>query len=251
MHQDDTGWRNSGQAAWLGVYCSSNTVLYTINTRHTHQEVLAVLGEAFKGVLVSDRYTVYDHAKFAQTQQQKCVAHLIRNADEAVRLQEGKRGQGIVYPQSLAKLFRASLKLHQSFHAQRSGPSVSVQTKTRHTLSQYRLLGKRLEQRLTLLLERKPLKSKENERLRVGLLKQHRLNRLLYFLTDPSIPPTNNAAERALRPAVISRKVSQCSKSQGGADTFAKFKSVVETAKLRGQIPFEVLTQPNLHPRPG
>ena len=69
VHQDDTGWHNGGQAAWLGVYCSSNTVLYTINTRHTHQEVLAVLGEAFKGVLVSDRYTVYDHAKFAQTQQ--------------------------------------------------------------------------------------------------------------------------------------------------------------------------------------
>jgi transposase len=80
VHQDDTGWRTHGAAAWLGVYCSSNTVLYTLGPKHTHQEVLDVLGKAFKGVLVTDRYTVYDPAKFAQTQQQKCVAHLIRNA---------------------------------------------------------------------------------------------------------------------------------------------------------------------------
>ena len=52
---------------------------------------------------------------------------------------------------------------------------------------------------------------------------------LLRFLDDPSIEPTNNRAERALRPAVIARKVSQCSKNAQGADAFAAFTSVLRT----------------------
>ena len=46
---------------------------------------------------------------------------------------------------------------------------------------------------------------------------------MLRFLDDPSIEPTNNRAERALRPAVIARKVSHCSKNVGGADAFSAF----------------------------
>lgn len=52
---------------------------------------------------------------------------------------------------------------------------------------------------------------------------------LLRFLDDPQIEPTNNRAERALRPAVIARKVSHCSKTPGGAQTFAAFTSVLRT----------------------
>ncbi|WP_255447935.1 transposase [Deinococcus sp. AJ005] len=45
--------------------------------------------------------------------------------------------------------------------------------------------------------------------MRLGLLEQHRRGRLLYFLIDPDIPPTDNAAERALRSVMMARKVSQ------------------------------------------
>ena len=53
---------------------------------------------------------------------------------------------------------------------------------------------------------------------------------LLRFLDDPSM--TNNRAERALRPAVIARKVSHCSKNDGGAD--AAFTSVIRTLARNG-----------------
>jgi hypothetical protein len=46
------------------------------------------------------------------------------------------------------------------------------------------------------------------------------------FLDDPRIEPTNNRTEQALRPAMIARKVSHCSKNDRGTDTFAAFKSV-------------------------
>ena len=61
------------------------------------------------------------------------------------------------------------------------------------------------------------------------------------FLDDPSIPPTNNAAERALRPAVIARKVSQCSKTEDGAKAFSAFTSVIRTAAKRGRDAVEWL----------
>jgi hypothetical protein len=53
-------------------------------------------------------------------------------------------------------------------------------------------------------------------------------------LEKPKVPPTNNHAERLLRPAVIARKVSQCSKNEKGAKTYAMMKSICVTLKLRG-----------------
>ena len=64
---------------------------------------------------------------------------------------------------------------------------------------------------------------------------------MLHFLDKLEIPPTNNAAERQLRRVVIARKVSQCSKNKRGTETHMRIKSVVETARLRGQDLVEVL----------
>ena len=51
----------------------------------------------------------------------------------------------------------------------------------------------------------------------------------LVHTDDPRIEPTNNRAERALRGAVIARKVSQCSKTDEGAEAFSAFTSVIRT----------------------
>ncbi|WP_370657485.1 transposase [Deinococcus sp. KNUC1210] len=86
-----------------------------------------------------------------------------------------------------------------------------------------------------------PLQGTVNERLRKGLLKHHQRGSLLRFLDNPSIPPTNNAAERDLRSGVSARKVSQCSKTQQAANSYALIKSLVETAKRHSQHPLTVL----------
>jgi len=78
---------------------------------------------------------------------------------------------------------------------------------------EYAQQGEGLTLRLDALPNRMPLKSKANERLRLGILKQDMLDRLWQFLKDPDILPMNNAAERSLRTVVMARKVSQCSKN--------------------------------------
>ena len=78
------------------------------------------------------------------------------------------------------------------------------------------------------------LSDPDNQRLLNGIGRQHDRGHLLRFLVDPQVEPTNNRAERVLRPAVIARKVSQCSKNQAGAQAFAAFKSVVQTLAKQG-----------------
>jgi hypothetical protein len=66
------------------------------------------------------------------------------------------------------------------------------------------------------------------------LRRYHQRGELLRFLEQPEVEPTNNRVERVLRPAVIVRKVSQCSKTWSGADAFATFTSVIQTPVKKG-----------------
>src|SRR5205814_4046794 len=83
----------------------------------------------------------------------------------------------------------------------------------------------------------------DNQRLLDQLRWHHQRGNLLRFLDDPRIEPTNNRAERVLRPAVIVRKVSQCSKTRDGAEAFAAFTSVLRTAVQRGDSGVEHLLE--------
>ena len=65
--------------------------------------------------------------------------------------------------------------------------------------------------------------------------RHHARGNLLRFLEDPRVKPTNNDSERGFRFAVIQRKVSQCSRTAGGAGAFAAFASVIKTAMRQGQ----------------
>ena len=56
---------------------------------------------------------------------------------------------------------------------------------------------------------------------------------LFVFLVDRAIEPTNNGSEQALRPCVIFRKVTNCFRSQWGANLYADIRSVLETARRR------------------
>ena len=137
----------------------------------------------FEGTLVADRASVYDHAMFVGGKHQKCVRHVIRNIEEAVVLQEGRRRQGIMYATRLLQAFQDAHQL----------------SREEITLDEYRGAGSAIKARITTLLNRPPLQSTVNERLRKGLYKHHQHGSLLRFLGDHSIPPTNNAAERDLR----------------------------------------------------
>ena len=55
-------------------------------------------------------------------------------------------------------------------------------------------------------------------------------------LSAPFVEPTNNRAERMLRPAVIARKVLHHSKNQACANGFVAFTSLAQTARKNGAV---------------
>jgi hypothetical protein len=76
------------------------------------------------------------------------------------------------------------------------------------------------------------------------LLKRFRRHRddLFTFLDNAAVPFDNNAAERAIRPAVIIRKNSYGNRSERGADTQAVLMSIYRTLKQRGHDPLTTIT---------
>jgi transposase len=69
-------------------------------------------------------------------------------------------------------------------------------------------------------------------KLRRSLVKAR--GHLFVFLDYPEVPPTNNGSERALRPGVIFRKVTNCFRSAWGAHLHGGVRSVLETGRWRG-----------------
>ena len=108
----------------------------------------------------------------------------------------------------------------------------------------YQQLRKEIETEVSWHLRPRQLTDSDNQRLLNELGRHHNRGNLLRFLHEPTtVSPTNNAAERALRSAVIARKVSHCSKSDAGAEAYEAFKSVLGSLKKKGGDVLEKLVE--------
>jgi hypothetical protein len=214
VHTDDTGWRVSGQTAFLMGFDSDPATVFQIRPRHRHEEVLEVVPADYAGVLVSDRGKSYDAGELDGLRQQKCLAHLLRNVSEVV---ERKCGMARQFGLTLKVLLRESLALGKA------RPNLSPED--------YQARVQELDDKLTRHLRNRILRDDDNQRLLNGIGGQNDRGHLLRFLRHEGVEPTNNRAERILRPAVIARKVSHCSKNQRGAEAFSAFVSLIQTAR--------------------
>jgi transposase len=217
VHTDDTGWRVGGEPAYLMAFDTDAATVYQIRPRHRHEEVQEVIPADYTGVMVTDRGRSYDAREFDGVQQQQCLAHILRSIRDVLERKTGRaRGFGV----QLKACLQEALAL---WHAHRDGhePDFKAEAEALHA-------------ELTYLLRDRRLQDRDNQRLLNELGWHHDQGNLLRCLADPRVEPTNNRAERALRPAVIARKVSHCSKTEGGAHAFAAFTSVVRTLAKNG-----------------
>ena len=97
-----------------------------------------------------------------------------------------------------------------------------------------------LRKRLEAILQLEPEQA-DGQRLRQHYAKCK--EGLLVFVTDREVPFTNNESERALRPSVIFRKVTNGTRSEWGAEFFAAVRSVIGTGRLNGLWPFNAIAQ--------
>jgi len=217
VHTDDTGWRVGGEPAFLMAFETEEATVYQVRPRHRNEEVREVVPSDYGGVMVTDRGRSYDAQALARVKQQKCLAHVLRSISEVV---ETKNGRGRSFGNRLKQLLREAMELWQAYH---QGQVVD-----------FAFEAERLRRQVSYHLRDRPLTDADNWRLQNELGWHNDRGNLLRFLNDPSIEPTNNRAERALRPAVIARKVSHCSKNTQGAEAFAAFTSVIRTLARSG-----------------
>jgi len=227
-HADETGWRVGGHPAWLWVFANDQLSLYTIDPHRDHAVVERILGQEYKGVLITDCFSAYDPLPYKKS---KCASHLLNRCKKLI--EESGNRYAARFGKQVAALLRGALKLKER--------------KSKMSARGYRVACGRLEAALDRLLARHYSQT-DNKRFAKLLRKQRAY--LFTFLYVDAVSPTNNLAERELRPAVIIRKTNGCNRSPKGATAHAILSSVIRTAR-KNDLDFVDLTKQLLqHPEP-
>lgn len=229
VHADETGWpqgrRPEGgrrRLAWLWVAATQWVSVFLIHVRRGAEGARALLGE-FGGYLVTDRWNGYNGWPLGR--RQLCWAHLIR--DFRGFLERGKKSA----PVGEALLFEAE-RMFELWHRVRDG------TLARTTFRTYM----------------RPIRRKVERLLRRGMRcgekkTQGKCRRILAFapamwtfVRVPGLEPTNNTAERAVRPAVLYRKGCFGTQSPKGSRFVERILTVVTTLRQQGRDVLDYLT---------
>jgi transposase len=214
---DETSARVAGRTWWQWVFRSVVGVYFLIRASRGAQVVAEVMGEQHAECWVSDCLSAQLTAPAQR--HQVCLAHQLRDLqrlrDQQPRLQ---------WALALQALFR------EAIHLWNRRTALQPQGYARRVTE--------LEQRLEALLHRR-VRGAPAQRLQ----KRYRRHRehLFVFLHCPGVPPANNACERALRPSVIHRKVTNGFRAEWGAHAYAALATVIETAKLHNRNVFDTL----------
>jgi transposase len=223
VHADETGWRTDGKNGYLWTLTNATHTLYHVDPSRGGKVIAELLGNAFGSMndqtLVGDFYSVYD--QFAGPQQ-KCLTHLLRELRDTT----GKRPElaGHEFFKRCKRLIQQMLKLKKRYGA-------LSQAQYTHRVD---LLEKRLDQ-----LAHLDWADPDAERLNKRLYKYR--DKLTTFLHKSEVDGTNNAAERALRPAVVMRKITGGSRSASGARAWSILASVMRTAEQQGRDVLETI----------
>jgi transposase len=227
-YTDDTGWRVGGEAAQLMIFVTDTATVFQVRPQHRNEEVREVIGDAYAGVLVTDRGKSYDAKELEAVKQQKCIPHALRSINEVL---ETKQGRALHFGARLKTLLKEGLELWHEYHDHQG------------QLRGFEPRARSLQAAVTRHLRPRRLVDADNQRLLDQFGRHHARGNLLRFLDDPRVKPTNNDSERGFRFAVIQRKVSQCSKTADGARAFEAFASVIKTAMRQGKDVVERLAE--------
>ena len=226
IHTDDTGWKVGGTPHFLMTFCNEKAIYYQIERHHRAAEVAQVIDPSFRGIVVVDGFTSYQPQSFDSVPQQRCLAHRQRNLTD---LADRKAGKGRWFANYTKDVFRQAMELRE------------LNLAGHGTAKEFQTAVIDLKQKLDHHLRPRSLSDPDNQKMLNSLWLQNQKGQLLRFLDHPKLEPTNNRAERALRPGVKARKVSQCSKNQRGAQSRAAITSVTATSRLKKESVLETL----------
>ena len=220
---DETGWKQAGKKRWLWGAATAWVACFVITPTRGAVGLAALLGKKIKGIISSDRWSVYGQLKLGL--RQLCWAHLKRDFQKLV--DEGGRGKEYGESGLLAVKI-----LFSEWHLYRGGGSRKAM--------QWELEPLRACMR-SWLEEGARCRDAKAATLCGNLLAVEPA--LWTFLYKKDVQPTNNQIERLLRPGVLWRKNAFGSHSEGGCRFVERMLTVTQTLRLQKRTVLEFLYQ--------
>jgi transposase len=226
VHVDETGWRTSGDGRALWGASTPDAVFLQI-AEHCNREVFdALIGTAFAGIVISDRWNGYSHLD--PQRRQACWSHLQRDFRRHADGLGEQKPFGETGLELTGRVF-AAWRAYQHDHHDRERLQTeiaSIQTELRQLLEN---------------ASPKKARNRWHRRFANNLLKIWPA--LWTFTLIDGVEPTNNLAERALRAPVIHRKVSLGTQSENGERFAERALSAAGTCRLQHRSLFTYLSE--------
>ena len=226
------GGNPKGKRGWQWVMVTPVVTVFLQGLSRSAAAAIELLGNTFGGIVVSDRFSAYNH--LPTQQRQLCWAHVIRDLT-AIAERSGASAQ------IGAELLELQRQLFEQWHRYRAGTIgwPAVQNSCQPIRLAFEATLQRVVELGCQLGERTPWAKT------VGTCRQllNQADGLWTFLEIQGIEPTNNAAERALRQSVIQRKISHGVQSRQGAICRSRLLTVTTTLRQQGRDVWEFLEQ--------
>lgn len=227
-HADETSWRHDGHPYWAWYAGNQEVAFYHLDPHRSAEAAQTVFGQRFHGTLVADAYASYNGVH--PQDRQSCLAHIKTKAQELeaeLALLKGKAADPDArqFCQRVQGWVRTACQAHHRLSRRRWRAKAAKRK------------GQALRRQLRALCAL-PLRYPKAEAFRQRLLGPEQ--KLLFTcFRRPHVPPTNNQAERSLRPLVIMRKIIQGTRSDKGLENHSVLRSLFETARRQGKKPHE------------
>jgi transposase len=240
VHSDETGLaqgnadgRNPTQRqAWLWVAVTAWVTVFRVSLSRSQSAARDLLGKAFAGILVSDRWSGYHWVRLRR--RQLCWAHLRREFQKIAERggDSGRLGEALL---EQARLLFACWHRVQAGTLGREG---------------FQRVAGTIRRRMKTILEEggayRPQLREQCARARTARTCRQLLKlepALWLFVRVEGVEPTNNAAERAIRPAVLWRRTSFGTQSAAGSQFVARMLTVVLTLRSQQRNVLDYLRQ--------
>jgi transposase len=212
LHADETSWRRAGQRIWLWAALSATACCFRIDQTRARSAAKTLLGD-FDGLLISDRYSVYDFID--PSRRQACLSHLARTF-QAFAERDGPAGR---HGQTIRTLIDEIIRADSS--ARHAGQQISWAEGELNILH---------DQLMDAVEAGERSRTPDLSRLCATILDIWPT--LWNFTEHASAEATNNRCERAIRHAVLWRKTSLGTQSETGDRFVERILSIRETCHL-------------------
>ncbi len=224
------------------IYGQADEIAFSYTSSRAAGHVREILGEGFKGILVSDGYEAY--ARYARGRESvthaQCWAHTRRYFERALQAE----------PQAAAQALEIIATLYRHEHQIRDKPltgEAKCKYRTGHSEPVVRTFWQWCDEQCRRhdLLPSNPL----TKALKYAMA---RVEPLKVFLSDPEVAIDTNHLERALRPIPMGRRNWLFCWTELGAQQVGIIQSLLVTCKLHGIHPYtylvDVLQRISQHP---